>query len=241
MIANANARLKFRHELKYYINHHQYQIISRQLKHLLKRDKNADASGEYHIRSLYFDDIDNKALHEKLGGVLEREKYRMRIYNFSDKVIHLEKKIKKNDFISKVKERLTRETADAVLAGNYEVLNVPEKPLLYEAYREMKTRMLRPKVIVDYIREAYVSYAGNVRITFDKNLKTGMNSVDIFNRDLSTIHAYDNNFIVFEVKYDEYLPEYIRTAIQTEGLIRQSNSKYVICRKFLKFNSWEDQ
>ncbi|WP_409347079.1 polyphosphate polymerase domain-containing protein [Paenibacillus sp. MBLB4367] len=238
---NANPKVKYRHELKYYMNHHQYQIIRQQLKHLLKRDRNADAAGDYHIRSLYFDDIDNKALHEKLGGVRDREKYRMRIYNFSDKVIHLEKKIKKNDYIAKVKERLTREMADAILAGDYEVLNVPEKPLLYEVYREMKSRLLRPKVIVDYIREAYISYAGNVRITFDKQLRTGLNSVDIFNPELSTIHAYDNNFIVFEVKYDEFLPEYIRTAIQAEGLIRQSNSKYVICRKFLKSNSWEDQ
>ncbi|MBN3524061.1 polyphosphate polymerase domain-containing protein [Paenibacillus apiarius] len=236
-----NPSLKFRHELKYHMNYHQYHIIRQQLINMLQRDKHAQAAGEYHIRSLYFDDIDNKALHEKLGGVRDREKYRIRIYNLSDRVIHLEKKIKFNDYIAKVKEPLTREMVDSILAGRYEVLNVPERPLLFEVYREMKNRLLRPKVIVDYVREAYVSRAGNVRITFDKRLRTGLNAIDIFAPDLKTIDAYDNNAIVFEVKYDEFFPEYIRTAIQAEGLMRQSNSKYVICRKYLKFNTWEDQ
>ncbi|UQZ83916.1 VTC domain protein [Paenibacillus konkukensis] len=233
--------LKFRHELKYYVNYHQYNVLRLRFRHLLKQDKHSGETGEYHIRSLYFDDIDNKALHEKLGGVRDREKYRIRIYNFSDKIIHMEKKIKFNDYISKLKEPLTREMADAIVAGRYEPLNIPEKPLLHEVYREMKQKLLRPKVIVDYVREAYVAESGNVRLTFDKQLKTGLHSVDLFNPELATVNAFDQPIIVFEVKYDEYLPEYIRTAIQNEGLIRQSNSKYVICRKFLKSNSWEDQ
>lgn len=236
-----NAPLKYRHELKYYMNHHQYQIVRARLKHLLKPDKHAGSTGEYHIRSLYFDDIDNKALHEKLGGVRDRVKYRIRIYGRSDRVIHLEKKIKINDYVSKIKEPLTREMYDAIMAGSYEMLNVPEKPLLFEMYREMKIKLLRPKVIVDYVREAYTAITGNVRITFDKELKTGLNGTDIFDPKLCSVHAFDDRLIVLEVKYDEYIPEYIRTAIQNEGLVRQSNSKYVICRKLLKSNSWEDQ
>jgi hypothetical protein len=235
-----NSQLKFRHELKYYVNHYQYEII-KQLRNLLQLDKNAGPAGDYHIRSLYFDDIENKALHEKLAGVRDREKYRIRIYNYSDKIIHLEKKIKFNEYITKVKESITRAMFDSILAGDYEVLNRPDKPLLMEMYSQMKNRLLRPKVIVDYVREAYVSPAGNVRITFDKKLQTGLNQVDIFDPSLSMINAFDENFIVFEVKYDEFIPEYIRTAIQANGLVRQSNSKYVICRKLLKFNSWEDQ
>ncbi|WP_239618563.1 polyphosphate polymerase domain-containing protein [Cohnella mopanensis] len=233
--------LKYRHELKYYMNPYQYQVMKRQLRNLLRLDKYAGPSGDYHIRSLYFDDIDNKALHEKLAGVRDREKYRIRIYNRSDKVIHLEKKIKFNDYITKVKEPLTRDNYDSILAGDYEFLNDPSKSLLAEMYDQMKNKLLRPKVIVDYVREAYVCGAGNVRITFDKQLKTGLNRVDIFDPALSMINAFDDDITVFEVKFDEYLPEYVRTAIQTGGLVRQSNSKYVICRKFIKFNSWEDQ
>ncbi|WP_256761106.1 polyphosphate polymerase domain-containing protein [Cohnella sp. WQ 127256] len=236
-----NSQLKYRHELKYHMNHHQYQIIKQQLKHLLMLDKYAGSTGDYHIRSLYFDDIENKALHEKLGGVRDRVKYRIRIYNRSDKVIHLEKKIKFNDYVSKVKEPLTREMYEAIMAGDYEVLNNPSKPLLLEMYYRMKNQLLKPKVIVDYVREAYIHPAGNVRITFDKRLQTGLNQVDIFDPNLCTINAFDEDFMVFEVKYDEYIPEYIRALVQTNGLVRQSNSKYVTCRKLLKFNSWEDQ
>lgn len=140
-----------------------------------------------------------------------------------------------------MKEPLTREMYDSILAGDYECLNDPAKPLLAEMYFQMKNKLLRPKVIVDYVREAYVCGAGNVRITFDKQLKTGLNRVDIFDPHLSMINAFDDDITVFEVKFDEYLPEYVRTAIQTGGLVRQSNSKYVLCRKLIKFNSWEDQ
>jgi hypothetical protein len=232
--------LKYRHELKFFINQHQFHIIRQRLKSLMKQDENVGPSGEYHIRSLYFDDIGNKALHEKLGGVRDRVKYRIRIYNIQDNVIHFEKKIKRNDFIAKVKEPLTRDMYEAIVAGNFEVLNDPDKPLFMELYDEMNHNLLRPRVIVDYVREPYVCYNGNVRITFDKELRTGLHSVDIFNKDLDPVRAIDDNLIILEVKYDEYIPEYIRAALQLEGLHRQSASKYVICRKFLKFNTWED-
>jgi len=238
---NGVAGKKFRHELKYYMNRYQYEVMKRQLGGLLRLDKYAGPDGDYHIRSLYFDDIDNKALHEKLAGVRDREKYRIRIYDKSDKVIHLEKKIKFNEYVSKVKEPLTREMYEAIMAGDYEPLNDPSRPLLAEMYFQMKNRMLRPKVIVDYVREAYVCGAGNVRITFDKTLMTGLSQTDIFDPGLGMIRAFDDDITVFEVKFDEYLPEYVRTAIQTGGLVRQSNSKYVLCRKLIKFNSWEDQ
>jgi hypothetical protein len=233
-------QLKFRHELKFYVNPHQSFIIRQRLKGLMKPDEHAGPSGEYHIRSLYFDDMHNKALHEKLGGVQERVKYRIRIYNGEDKIIHFEKKIKRNDYIAKVKEPLTRCMYDSIMAGGYEVLNVPEKPFLMELYQEMKYSMLRPKVIVDYVREPFVCANGNVRITFDKDLRTGLHSTDIFDKTLEPVRAIDDHMTILEVKYDEYLPAYIQTALQLEGVIRQSASKYVICRKYLKSNTWED-
>jgi hypothetical protein len=223
------------------MNPHQYFIVKQRLKHLLVPDRHAGPTGEYHIRSLYFDNIDNQALHEKLGGVLDREKYRIRIYNFSDRVIHLEKKLKHNDYSAKIKEPLTRAMTDAIIAGDYEVLQVPGKPLFLETARKMKTEKLQPKVIVDYVREAYTCPYGNVRITFDKHLRTGLNGKNLFDPDLPTVSAFDSNIIVLEIKYDGYLPDFVRIAVQGESIYRQSNSKYVICRKLLKENAWEDQ
>ncbi|PZD97612.1 molecular chaperone [Paenibacillus sambharensis] len=235
-----SAKLKYRHEHKFFINYHQFHIIRSRLRSLVDKDSHAGPTGEYHIRSLYFDDVDNKALHEKLGGIHDRVKYRIRVYNVQDHVIHFEKKIKKNDYIAKVKEPLTRSMYDSILAGNYEVLNQPDKPFLMELYLEMKHKLLRPKVIVDYVREPYVSRFGNVRITFDKELRTGLHATDVFDPNLKPVRALDDNLIILEVKYDEYLPGAIRSALQLEGLNRQSASKYVICRKHLKFNTWED-
>ncbi|AOZ93811.1 polyphosphate polymerase domain-containing protein [Paenibacillus crassostreae] len=232
--------LKYRNELKYFINQHQYHIIRQRLKNLVQQDEHVGSNGEYSIRSLYFDDINNKALHEKLGGVRDRSKYRIRIYNKDDKIIHFEKKIKFRDYIAKDKEPLTREVADELIAGNYEVLCDSDKPLLKELCNEMKVNLLRPRVIVDYVREPYVCANGNVRITFDKELRTGLHSVNMFDKNLHCVSAIDNNLIILEVKYDEYIPEYIRIALQIEGLNKQSASKYVICRKYLKTNSWED-
>lgn len=186
-----NSGLKYRHELKYCINFHQYLNLRQRLKQLMKLDQNAGVAGEYHIRSLYFDDINNKALDEKLAGIRDRAKYRIRIYNTDDTVIHLEKKIKYGDYIAKVKEKISREMVESLLSGNYEVFNNPEKPLLAEVYYRMKNKLLRPKVIVDYLREPYVAQTGNVRITFDKNLKTGLHAVEIFNKELPTVYAID--------------------------------------------------
>ncbi|MHA7964023.1 polyphosphate polymerase domain-containing protein [Paenibacillus sp. CAU 1782] len=235
-----NPALTYRNELKFFINRHQYWIMRQRLQGLLKHDAHTGTSGEYHIRSLYFDDINNKALHEKLGGIRDREKYRIRIYNKSDKVIHFEKKIKFRDCIAKVKEPLTREMYEELMAERYEFLKDSGKPLLEELHDKIKFSLLRPKVIVDYVREPFVGQYGNVRITFDKDLRTGLHATDIFDKELEPVRAIDNNHIILEIKYDAYIPAAIQTALQLEGLNRQSASKYVICRKFLKTNSWED-
>lgn len=232
--------MKYRNEFKFYINPHQYQIITSRLKHVLQPDQHAGETGEYHIRSLYFDDIHNTALHEKLGGVSKRAKYRIRIYNKSDEVIHFEKKIKERNYIAKRKEPITRAMYDELINCNYDWLGTSDKPLLKEIYELMTKKLLRPVVIVDYVREPYVSVFGNVRITFDKELRTALDQCHIFDPSLRTYPVLDDNKIILEIKYDEYLPAVIQAALQLEGLHRISASKYVICRKFNKQNDWED-
>lgn len=234
-------KLAFRHELKFYVNYHQYYLIRHRLRLLLKHDDHANDKGEYHIRSVYFDDIENKALQEKQAGIENRHKFRVRMYNKSDSVIHFEKKIKRNTFIAKEKVAITRQTLDRLLVNDYTVLENTDSPLLREAYYEMKNGLLRPKVIVDYVREAFIAKTGNVRITFDKDLRTGLNNVDPFDPNLRPVKALDEPLYILEVKYDEYIPNYIRDALQLNGLQRQAASKYTICRKYMKFNAWEDQ
>lgn len=235
-----NQSLKYRNEFKYYISPHQRFLITQKLKGIVKLDQHAAARGEYHIRSLYFDDAANTALHEKLGGISQRAKYRIRIYNKCDQVIHFEKKIKYREYIAKVKEPITRDMYERLIQGDYEVLKIGSRPLLLEVYEQMKHFLLRPVVIVDYVREPYVYKYGNVRITFDKYLRTGLNQTDIFNPELKPVSALDDDKIIMEIKYDEFLPAPIQAALQLDGLHRTSASKYVICRKYNKTNNWED-
>ncbi|MFD1334163.1 polyphosphate polymerase domain-containing protein [Oceanobacillus iheyensis] len=233
--------VKFRHEQKYYVNYHQYYLIRQRLGNLIHRDEHANDEGDYHIRSVYFDDFENKALQEKQAGIENRHKFRIRMYNKSDEIIHLEKKIKRNTWIAKEKVSISRRIVDDLLHGDFKAIADEKSPLLQEIYLEMKHRLLRPKVIVDYVREAYVAKTGNVRITFDKDLRTSLNKINPFDIDLKPVRALDEPVYILEVKFDEYIPSYISQALQLNGLQRQSASKYTICRKYMKANTWEDQ
>ena len=99
---------KFRHELKYFINLGDYYTIKNRLKHFMVLDQNAGGAG-YKIRSLYFDNANNKALMEKISGINNREKFRIRFYNGNSSYIKLEKKSKINGLCRKEAERITEE------------------------------------------------------------------------------------------------------------------------------------
>lgn len=233
--------LKFRNELKYNINYKDYEMMRPVLRSFMKVDGNAlNNTDSYHIRSLYFDDFCNTALYEKLSGCDCRSKYRVRIYNMSDRLIMLEKKIKKGNRTAKIRQELTKEECSKILENDYDSFIASDKSLLKELFIKNRSDLLKPVVIVDYEREAYISPLGNVRITFDKWLKTGLFSTDLFNAGLPMLKALDEEVIVMEVKYDEYLPLHIKNAVQIKNRQRLSVSKYVICRKHNKINSWED-
>ena len=226
--------IPLRHELKYFITPAELNVLRSSLKPVMQLDPNGNENNEYHIRSLYFDTINDDALEEKIAGVGNRKKYRIRIYNFSDRVIKLECKSKYGDLISKQSVSIPSELADQLIAGDPEGLQRMRHPLLHDVYREMKTRLLRPVVIVDYIREAYIHPAEEVRITFDKQLRTGLNSIDLFNPYVPTIPPFDNGEIILEVKYNRVMPPYIRDLLCTYCPQAQQSaiSKYTWCRRF---------
>jgi len=230
----------FRHEFKYYINYAEYESLRRRLKYVLKPDVYANEQGDYHIRSLYFDDVHNSALYEKQAGILSREKFRIRIYNISDSVIKLEKKSRVGQFISKESTTLSRQDYEKIIAKNFDFLRKSHNRLLNEFYFHIKAKKLQPDVIVDYMREAYVSRVSNIRITFDKNLRTGMYSTDFFNKHQPKVDVIEKPLHVLEVKYDRFLPDHIRTMLQLSSNQRYAISKFVICKKFTKLNNWED-
>ncbi len=219
---------KGRHEHKLYINMSDYMQISSKLKHIAQLDKNSLGESGYKIRSLYFDNYSDKAVTEKLIGLSRREKFRIRFYNDDSSFIRLEKKAKANRLCYKTNTRITKEQCDAILAGNYDVLKVEENPLFMELYTKIKYQNLRPKIIVDYIREAYIFPAGNVRITLDKDIKASNNVLGLFDPELVTIPAAKAT--ILENKYDGFIPEIIRQVIQIGSRHETEFSKYVVSR-----------
>ncbi len=226
--------IPLRHELKFFISNLQYQVLSAQLDRVLHRDPNGDENNEYHIRSLYFDTVFDTAYFDKLDGVQNREKYRIRIYNLSDRVIKLECKSKVGSLISKRSLSIPRELCEQIMAGDATGLEQTRSGLLGDVYREMTCNLLRPVVLVDYVREAYLHPAEEVRITFDKQLRTGLGSVDLFNPRVATVPPFDHDEIILEVKYDRVMPPYIRDLLCTycPSAVQSAISKYTWCRRF---------
>ena len=224
--------IPLRHELKYHITPAEMTVLRGVLRPLMQLDPNGNERNEYHIRSLYFDTINDDALEEKIAGVGNRKKYRIRIYNFSDRVIKLECKSKYGDLISKQSVTIPRDLAEQLIAGDPEGLQRMRHPLFHDVFREMRTRLLRPAVIVDYVREAYIHPAEEVRITFDKQLRTGLYSSDMFNPGLPTYPVFDDPVEILEVKFDEFLPSYLQSVLSGITAQRSAVSKYVWCRRY---------
>ncbi|MDY4587056.1 MAG: polyphosphate polymerase domain-containing protein [Oscillospiraceae bacterium] len=219
--------MKFRHELKHEINLSDMITIRQRLRAATLPDPHA-VDGKYFIRSLYFDNISDKALHEKLDGINQREKFRIRFYNGDTTLIHLEKKSKLNGLGSKETAELSAEQANGIANGGYAILKNLPSPLCQELYRKMKAQGLRPKTIVDYTREPFIFPAGNVRVTLDYNIRTGSNCADFLSTDCPTLPVSDA--IILEVKWDEFLPDIIRDLVQLNGRQGGAFSKYAACR-----------
>jgi len=219
---------KGRHEHKLNINYADYMQLSSRLRHIAKFDENALDDGSYIIRSLYFDNYADKAVVEKLSGASRREKFRIRFYNDDPSFIRLEKKSKANRLCYKKNAPITVDQCEGILAGNWRLLKESGQELLMELYTKMHYQNLRPRTIVDYKRETYVYHAGNVRITFDSNIRTSNNVSSLFNPELVTIPAA--SAIVLEIKYDGFIPEIIRQLVRIDSRNETEFSKYVVSR-----------
>lgn len=225
-------RRAFRHELKYYINQGEAFLLERRLHATMDRDRFASARNGYFIRSLYFDNVDNAAVLDKIAGVERRKKYRIRIYNFKDDNIRLECKEKAGNYIHKRSIGIDRKTCDALCECNPTPLARYKHPLAQEVYIAMRSELLHPVVLVDYFRQAFVSPIEDLRVTFDKDLHTGYQSTDLFSKTVPTVSVKGDYDMILEVKFNRYLPDYFHRLIQIGSSQRSAISKYVLCRQF---------
>lgn len=220
--------MEYRNEWKHVINQADLMILRQRLRVVTSPDPHA-VDGTYTIRSLYFDNAADKALQEKLDGISRREKFRIRYYNGDTSLIRLEKKSKVGGLGKKQSVSLSEEQAGAI--ANKEVDWMPDsgEELLCELYVKMRMQGLRPKIIVDYIREPFIFAPGNVRVTLDYNIRTGFCCPDFLDPDCLTVPAGDAP-IILEVKWDSFLPDVIRDAVWLPGRRVSAFSKYAQCR-----------
>ena len=223
----------YRHEVKYQISMADYLSIRQRLRLVMKPDIHAKENGKNTVRSIYFDNLEDKALREKRNGVQKREKFRIRYYNDDVSFLVLEKKMKWNNLCLKIDARLTEEECRALLGGDKSWMMAHPSGLVRELYCKMGSQQLRPKVLVSYIREAYLYAAGNVRVTFDSHIRSTLFHRPFLEEGVPDIDVSDNpGDMVLEVKFDAFLPDVVQILLQTGNIRQQSYSKYGACRKF---------
>lgn len=223
---------KGRSEVKFGITYVDYQMLKMKLSHVMQLDPHAGRNGRYLIRSCYFDNFDNKVMNEKKEGFLNRDKYRVRIYNKSDAVIHLERKSKRNNQTYKSKCSLTKQEFERMRRFDFDWMEEDDRSLIRDLYKDIKLYQLKPTTVVDYEREAYMYPYGNVRITFDSKVQSSMRNTDMFNTKLPMVDVLEPNEVILEVKYDEYLPAHIKMLLQGIYTRHEAYSKYQLSRMY---------
>lgn len=233
MRLDAELSKKYRHELKYLVSEGQIALLKNRINHLLPLDKHVGDSGKYIIRSLYFDDYYNRCFYENENGTDPREKFRIRIYNYSSERISLECKRKERGKTLKTSCLLTEEQTRMLMAGKVipDVGNQPEP--LRKLTMEMLLHRMRPVVIVEYERIPYVYKNGNVRITLDMNVSSSSAISKFLEKDIPKRPVMPKGQHLLEVKYDEYLPDFIYNNLQLQNLRQTAYSKYYICKRFM--------
>lgn len=229
-----------RNELKYYISNIEYHALVHRLEHVLTPDGHSLPGKGYFIRSLYFDSHDDECLYSKQSGDLFRQKYRMRIYSTKADTVKFEIKNKFNNQIFKETAIIKRDSAYRVIDGDYNELLKYENPILNKIYMRFTERYYKPKVIIDYQRDAFVYDHFNTRITIDKDLYSNNTDFDLFSDNLHTIPVLLMDKSILEIKYNTVLPDYIRGILQIDAVERSAISKYTLGRRFLKIENWED-
>lgn len=223
----------YRHELKFLIDYGQYRSLRARLRPLLHPDPHAGPEGIYLIRSIYFDTPNDKALREKIAGLPMREKFRIRYYNDELSFLTLEKKQKRGSLCKKLSAPVTEAECRKLFQNDCSWMKEHPAPLVRELYCKMAGSGLRPKTLVSYVREPYLYAPGNVRVTFDSNIRTGLSDRHFFAPPSEGVSAMERpGQLVLEVKYDAFLPEVVSNLLQLEGVRQTAFSKYGSSRRF---------
>ncbi|TCI52986.1 polyphosphate polymerase domain-containing protein [Exiguobacterium sp. SH1S21] len=220
-----------RYEFKHEITKMDCHVLRKRLRHFMHLDPYAKTDGTYLIRSVYFDNFENKVLQQKKEGFYERDKFRVRLYDYNISCLNLEKKSKRDNMTYKQKCKLTPDEYELLRRGEIQWMRHDTRTLIQELYVQMKLYQLRPVTVVDYKREVFIYPHGNVRVTFDSEIKTSFYNNDLLNPHIPMVET-EPDVVVLEVKYDAYLPEVIKKLLQLGDRRRGTYSKYQMSRMY---------
>lgn len=225
--------LEYRNEFKYICSEGKLKIIEYRLKPIMKYDSNQKGSS-YRIRSLYFDDYYESAFTENEIGVDNRKKFRLRVYDNPKEMIRLEVKYKQKGKTHKESCIISQELCKDIIAGKQIEFNKNFSTPLKLLYIEMSMYNMKPTIIIEYERSAFIHNLGNVRVTLDKNISYCKNIKEFLNEDINLIPIQEKGQHVLEVKYDEFIPDYIEQALELGTLERTAFSKFYLGRLLSK-------
>ena len=222
-----------RHEFKFLISKADAELLKLRLPHIMQRDPHAGEAGRYTIRSLYFDDLDAAAYYEKVDGIDNRTKYRIRFYNYDSSLLKLEKKEKLGNLTRKTAQTITKNDARALEYALSQ--GCPDNPdgLTNELRVACMSRGLRPKVLVDYDRTPFLCDAGNTRITIDENLRTRPYIAHLFASPRAMTPVLEPDQVILEVKFDDFLPGYLADALADIPKVNMAISKFAMCMSYI--------
>lgn len=221
----------FRHEIKFFINRIDAFLLGNMLKQSMQTDIHGDENGEYWIRSMYFDSQDNRDYLEKINGCSQRKKLRIRIYSTGDRTAKLELKNKWENYVYKETIQLDRQDAYRLMQGDYDVLPRYKNRIANKIYAYMHTERLRPVLLIDYERQAFMCPFNNIRITIDKNLRASIDPWKLYEERIPMVPVFADGRYILEVKYHTMLPGFILEMLREISPQLSSVSKYCLSRQ----------
>jgi hypothetical protein len=223
----------YRHEYKYLISKADAELLKRRLPYIMERDPHAGPTGQYTIRSLYFDDFRNTAYYDKVDGVNYRAKYRIRFYNYDPSILKLEKKEKNGNLTRKTAETITKNDARALEFALTAGCPDTKEGLVEELRLQFVSQGLRPRVLVDYDRTPFICRDGNTRITLDENVRTRPYIAHLFASPRAMVPVMDADQVILEVKFDDFIPQHLLAALADIPRVNMAISKFAMCMNYI--------
>ncbi len=222
-----------RHEIKYCLNPIQYTRLSQVLKSAMLEDKHNGPDG-YPIRSLYFDTYAETDFYQKLAGIEERKKIRLRTYSPDSAQVKLEIKRKFGNEQVKKSAIISRESAQKLMACDYDALLSYDNRIAREIYEVMRIDHARPVVLIEYMRKAFIHPTNNIRITLDTNIRSSETNLTLFAKKPILTPAEEFAFALVEIKYDAFLMRWLAELLSDYGFNLSAYSKYAVSRGLLE-------